>query len=123
MNAWTSEVPGTLVGESIEELALAGTKCEKCGRVFFPARRNCPRCLDDQFTKQITLSTQGTLQSFSVSKVAPPGYSIPHAQGYVDLADHGPRIFSLLTDYGDGAQPEGRLQDGRHHRGVEQGQR
>ena len=103
MNSWTVEVPGTLVGEKVEELALAGTRCEKCGRVYFPARRNCPRCLDEQSVQQITLSTQGTLQSFSVSKVAPPGFSVPHAQGYVDLADNGPRIFSLLTDHADGA--------------------
>jgi uncharacterized OB-fold protein len=28
---------------------------------------------------------------------------VPHAQGYIDLAGDGPRIFSLLTDYGDGS--------------------
>jgi uncharacterized OB-fold protein len=31
--------------------------------------------------------------------VAPPEYPVPHAQGYIDLGDEGPRIFSLLTDY------------------------
>jgi uncharacterized OB-fold protein len=33
--------------------------------------------------------------------VAPPGFTVPHAQGYIDLADNGPRIFSLLTEYED----------------------
>jgi uncharacterized OB-fold protein len=47
------------------------------------------------------LSDTGTLQAFAVASVAPPGFSVPHAQGYIDLAHEGPRIFSLLTDYED----------------------
>jgi uncharacterized OB-fold protein len=47
------------------------------------------------------LSREGILQAFSVASVAPPGFSVPHAQGYIDLSGDGPRIFSLLTDYGD----------------------
>ncbi len=46
----------------------------------------------------IPLSATGTLQAFAVSQVAPPGFPVPHAQGYIDLGDRGPRIFSLLTD-------------------------
>ncbi len=101
--SWVSEVPGTLTGKSIDSLHLLGSKCEKCGGVFFPARKNCPYCLDDRFSKQMPMSDEGILQTFSVAKVAPPGYSTPHAQGYIDLSGNGPRIFSLLTDYGDGS--------------------
>jgi len=103
MTSWVSEVPGTLIGDSLEDLRLLGTRCDRCGRVYFPARRNCPRCLDDRGTKQVPLSAEGTLQSFSIASVAPPGFPVPHAQGYIDLSDDGPRIFSLLTDYGDGS--------------------
>jgi uncharacterized OB-fold protein len=103
MTSWVSEVPGTLIGDSLEDLLLLGTRCDRCGRVYFPARRNCPRCLDDRCTKQVPLSTEGTLQSFSIASVAPPGFTVPHAQGYIDLSGDGPRIFSLLTDYGDGS--------------------
>jgi methylmalonyl-CoA mutase C-terminal domain/subunit len=100
--SWVSEVPGTLTGKNPDALHLLGSKCDKCGEVFFPARRNCPRCLDDSCMKQLSLSDEGALQTFSIAKVAPPGYSVPHAQCYIDLAGGGPRIFSLLTDYGDG---------------------
>jgi methylmalonyl-CoA mutase C-terminal domain/subunit len=100
-NEWISEVPGTLAGKNLDDLHLLGTQCERCRQVYFPSRRNCPHCLDDRSIKQIPLSDEGTLQTFVVASMAPPGYSVPHAQGYIDLSDKGPRIFSLLTDYGE----------------------
>jgi methylmalonyl-CoA mutase C-terminal domain/subunit len=101
-NAWVPEVPESLTGRDPEELHLLGSRCDRCGQVYFPSRRNCPSCLDDHSIRQVPLSDHGTLQTFVVASVAPPGYSVPHAQGYIDLADDGPRIFSLLTDYEDG---------------------
>ena len=103
VNEWVSEVPGTLGGKNLDELHLLGTRCDRCGQVYFPSRRNCPLCLDERSTKHIPLSDQGILQTFVVASMAPPGYSVPHAQGYIDLLGDGPRIFSLLTDYGDGS--------------------
>jgi uncharacterized OB-fold protein len=99
---WVPEVPGTLAGGNLEDLHLLGSRCEQCGQIYFPPRRNCPCCLDDRSIKQIPLSDQGVLQTFVVASMAPPGYSVPHAQGYIDLSGDGPRIFSLLADYGDG---------------------
>lgn len=98
---WVPEVPGSLVGKDHESLRLMGTRCEKCGRVYFPSRRNCPRCMDDKRLKQFPLEERGILKSFVVAEVAPPGFDVPHAQGYVDLAGGGPTVFSLLVDYGD----------------------
>jgi len=103
VDSWIPEVPGSLTGRSIEELHLSGSSCDQCGQTYFPVRRNCPRCLDERFIKQVLLDDQGTLQTFVVANAAPPGYSMPHAQGYIDLGKNGPRIFSLLTDYGDGS--------------------
>jgi methylmalonyl-CoA mutase C-terminal domain/subunit len=103
MDSWVPEVPGSLAGKSTEELRLLGSRCNQCGQTFFPPRRNCPHCLDDKCIERILLSDQGNLQTFVVASVAPPGYSVPHAQGYIDLSANGPRIFSILTDYGDGS--------------------
>jgi methylmalonyl-CoA mutase C-terminal domain/subunit len=99
---WVPEVPDTLAGRNFEDFHLLGSRCDQCGQIYFPSRRNCPCCLDDRSIKQISLSDQGVLQTFVVASMAPPGYSVPHAQGYIDLSGDGPRIFSLLTDYGDG---------------------
>jgi uncharacterized OB-fold protein len=59
--------------------------------------------MDNNPIKTIRLSDSGTLQTFVVAAVAPPGYKVPHAQGYIDLDDEGPRIFALLSDIGDGS--------------------
>lgn len=104
--AWVAEIPGSLMGKAIEGLYLMGSKCNQCGQIFFPSRRNCPRCMDENATETVQLSDRGALQSFVVAGVAPPGYEVPHAQGYIDLYEEGPRIFSLLTDYGDGTRLE-----------------
>jgi len=104
---WLCDVPGTLQGKSFQQLALIGTSCGTCGRTFFPKRRNCPNCLDDAGVKDVALPNRGKLQSFVVTKAAPPGYTAPHAQGYVTFGENGPNIFTLLTDY-----DEERLQAG-----------
>lgn len=100
---WIPEVPGSLVGEDMEDLHLQGSRCETCGRIYFPFRKNCPQCKDGKPIHSIQLGDRGTLQTFVVASVAPPGYDVPHAQGYIDLED-GPTIFSLLTDFGDGSK-------------------
>lgn len=100
---WVPEVPGSLTGSLRDGLHLLGSKCTVCGRVFFPSRRNCPRCLLES-VKQIQLSDRGTLETFTVATVAPLGYEVPHVQGYVFLDGGGPRVFSLLTDHEDGAK-------------------
>jgi methylmalonyl-CoA mutase C-terminal domain/subunit len=100
-NEWISEVPCTLTGKHLDDLHLSGTQCDQCGHIYFPSRRNCPHCLDDRSIKQIPLCDEGILQTFVVASMAPPGYSVPHAQGYIHLSEKGPRIFSLLADYGD----------------------
>ncbi len=100
---WVPEVPGSLIGERMDDLHLHGTKCEKCNRTFFPSRKNCPWCLEDKSVKSVRLSDRGKLQSFVVASVAPPGYEVPHTQGYIDLDEDGPRIFSILVDVGNGS--------------------
>jgi methylmalonyl-CoA mutase C-terminal domain/subunit len=100
---WIPEVPGSIAGEDIDSLHLLGTRCDQCGQAYFPSRKNCPECMSDSSIKPIRLSDQGTLQAFAIATVAPAGYTAPHAQAYIDLANEGPRIFTLLVDYGDPA--------------------
>lgn len=96
------EVPGSLIDDGIHGLKLAGSRCEQCGETYFPARKNCPQCMSDRFLRTIALSGRGMLDSFVVATVAPPGFEVPHAQGYVRLHDNGIRIFSLLTGHEEG---------------------
>jgi len=100
INSWVPEVAGSLSGTDINNLHLWGSKCQGCHQVYFPSRKNCPHCFDAKFLTSLPLADMGILRSFVVASVAPPGYEIPHAQGYIELYDNGPVIFSLLTDYG-----------------------
>lgn len=110
MTSYVPEVPGSLIGRDLDELHLIGSQCEQCNRSYFPSRKNCPQCLDGRPLKQIRLPGTGILQTFVSSSVAPPGYAVPHTQGYIDLSEGGPRIFSLLTDFGDGSTLKAGLQ-------------
>lgn len=96
---WHCQIPQSLTGSVRDGLHLLGTRCEKCGKTFFPKRRNCPHCMDDADVKAVQLSPTGKLQSYIITNAAPPGYSVPHAQGYVELDDGGIKLFALLTDY------------------------
>jgi len=108
---WRCAVPGTLKGRTLSQLELIGTACSACGKTFFPKRRNCPHCLDDAAVSEVALPKTGTLQSFVVTKAAPPGYSVPHAQGYVTLGEGGPTLFTLLTDYDEKTLKAGSLME------------
>ena len=100
MKKWVSEVPNTL-GEDQGEIHLTGSECPSCNRVYFPAMKICPDCLDDsQPMKKKILNNNGKISIFSIAQVAPPGFEIPHVQAYIDL-DEGVRVFSLIIDYGD----------------------
>ena len=96
---WNCEVPGSLGGKALSQLRLIGTHCSVCGKTFFPKRRNCPSCQAEEGVANIPLSRTGKLVSSHISAAAPAGFTAPHAQGYVQLDDGGPSIFSLLADF------------------------
>ena len=100
MKKWISDVPNAL-GEYGAEIRLVGSECRRCKRVFFPVRKICPDCLDDKVPlEKKFLSPVGKIFSFSIAQVAPPGYTVPHVQAYVDLVE-GVRLFALLVNYGN----------------------
>ena len=77
--------------------ALLGTRCTECATVFFPAERSwCrnPRCASNTFD-EITLSTTGTIWSFTDAQYAPPAPYVaadpyePFAIVAVELAEEG----------------------------------
>jgi hypothetical protein len=63
-------------------------RCSGCGKVFFPPRLVCNACRGREF-KQVTLPQAGTLETFTIIRVAPTGFEdqAPYAVGVVRLAD------------------------------------
>ena len=76
---------------------LLGSKCKKCGEVFFPRRHVCAKCLHRK-TVDVLLSSTGTIYSYTYvhfplfgGKREAKGYGV----GQIDLPE-GPRVQSIL---------------------------
>lgn len=84
---WFTQTPGGL--------ALAGSRCRQCGRVYFPRKRVCTECFQIDQMESVALSSRGRLYSFTVVEAGPAGFKVPYAVGYVDLPE-GVRVFAPL---------------------------
>lgn len=56
-----------------DESSLIGTHCKSCGNYFFPKTFTChnPECKDKE-VENVTLSTKGTIWSYTVLRYPPP---------------------------------------------------
>ncbi len=90
---------GVFLEGSIEKGAptLVGSKCKKCGKIFFPKKKVCPNCLSFGEMEDIPLSRKGKLYTYTIAYVGPLIDKLPYAFGFIDLPE-GVRIFSLLTE-------------------------
>jgi uncharacterized protein len=68
------------------EASLLGGRCENCGTLQFPRRGVCPACQHD-VVAEMPLPTRGSIFTFTIVRVAPPGYlgETPYAFGVVEL--------------------------------------
>jgi len=78
---------------------LKGTRCERCGGVFFPVRDICPNCRREGKVVQIDFSGRGTVYAHTVIRAPPRGfeYLSPYAVAIVQL-DEGPKVTSQIVD-------------------------
>ncbi len=96
---WPAE-PYTSVTELYREkntiLSLYGVKCKKCGSIFFPPKRICPKCgAIDEF-EPFKLSRKGKIVTFTRER-AIPNPDHPVGMAVVDF-EGGGRTFTQLTD-------------------------
>lgn len=73
---------------------LIGSRCRSCGYTAFPRRAICPACLAQDMA-EVALGRRGVIDTFTVSRVAPPGFTAPYIQAFV-LLPEGPRVFSII---------------------------
>jgi uncharacterized OB-fold protein len=86
-----------------ERPALLASRCLSCGHTSFPAYSTCinPRCKDKRVEK-VTLSSTGTLWSYTVHHYKPPPPFVapepfvPYGVGVVELPE-GLKVVGLLT--------------------------
>jgi uncharacterized OB-fold protein len=71
---------------------LLGTRCGECGSVSWPGRPVCQRC-GAAAAKEVQLSDEGILITYTTVWVPRPGLTTPYVLGQVDLPE-GVRIFA-----------------------------
>lgn len=83
------------------EARLVGSECKACGRVHFPRQARCSDCFSEQPLEDRSLATRGRLYAFTTverESLAPKGFTVPYAYGYVDLPE-GVRLVARITDW------------------------
>ena len=82
-----------------EKYQLIGTKCETCGKLYFPSRKICPTCRRLGRPKSVKFSGKGTVFSYSVVRNAPEGFELftPYVIGLIQL-EEGPKLLCQIVD-------------------------
>ena len=86
-----------------QEPMLLGSGCPTCREVYFPPRKVCPRCFEEEPPEVKEICGRGRIYASTVVRIpAPVGIRAPYAYGYVELAESRLRVFALFS----GAEPE-----------------
>lgn len=77
---------------------LIGSRCQKCGEVFFPSQAVCSFCSSTE-TLEIILSGRGNLSYYTCLRYPAPGYNgpMPLCIGFIRLAE-GISVISPLAN-------------------------
>lgn len=72
----------------LEKGQVAGTRCSKCGQVFFPPRADCFKCPGEPIN-WFTVEGTGKLEAFSELMYAPIGFGddLPYTIAVLDYGD------------------------------------
>ena len=91
------------------EDGLVGGACPACERRHFPLAAWCPWCGADDPTT-VTLSTEGTVWSWTAVTAPPPGSvgDVPFGFGVVELPADGLRVVTRLLEADPAQLHEGR---------------
>lgn len=80
---------------------LIGSRCSSCGASFFPQQLLCTECFEEGTLAVCSLSTKGAVYSYTIverESLAPKGFEVPYAYGYVDLPE-GVRVISKIIGW------------------------
>jgi len=77
---------------------LTGTKCTRCGSVYFPPRSLCPKCRSKGNLEDFRFSGKGKIISWTVIRAPPEGFEqqTPYAVAIIEL-DEGAKITGQIV--------------------------
>ena len=84
--------------EELEKGRILGTKCRRCGKLYFPPQADCSKCLSDEMD-WVEIKGVGELLTYTVTYVAPKAYTniAPYTIGVARL-DEGPKVTAWVKD-------------------------
>lgn len=87
-----------LTDESGQRGVLLGMRCSRCGVCVFGPATFCQSCTGPEL-EEIELAAQGTLYSYTIVRVPPPGWPgpVPYVLGEVELPE-GPHVLAEVVD-------------------------
>lgn len=87
----------------LNEDRLMGSKCTKCGALYFPPRPICIHCAGTDM-EWVEAAGKGKLKAFTCIAVGPPsmreegyGRKRPYCTGVIEL-DEGPRVVARIEE-------------------------
>jgi uncharacterized OB-fold protein len=80
----------------LEKGKLAGTRCKKCGKLYFPPRADCCECLSNEM-EWFEVEGKGKLLSFTRLTYAPVGFEkvLPYTLGLLDFGQY--KVFGWIS--------------------------
>lgn len=90
--------PARVWREKGSRYRLEGSKCKKCGHVFYPPKPSCPYCGYND-TERIALPRKGRVISWTVEYTVPEGYReyAPIVIGLIEL-ENGTKVIAPIVD-------------------------
>jgi uncharacterized OB-fold protein len=81
----------------LEKGVVAGTRCKKCGRLYFPPRADCLDCRKSE-VEWVPIQGKAKLVTFTQVYFGPPAFeqSTPYLLGLAEL-DNGLRVFAPIS--------------------------
>ena len=74
---------------------LLGSKCTKCGKVYFPTKNFCSECMNETM-EDTALSNEGVLYASTVVYIGVKGFATPYVLGWVDIPSDKVRVVTQI---------------------------
>jgi len=68
---WVGETGSRFLRTLRDEQKILGNRCDSCGTVYVPPRKNCGRCFTD-ITRWVELGNEGVVMAHTVVRRMPP---------------------------------------------------
>ncbi len=95
--SFTSDAKVAPLVDYLEKGKVMMTKCQQCGKAFFPPKADCPRCVSSN-VEWLEISSIGTLLAFTVVNYGPSGFEndTPYTLGIAEF-EEGVKVLGRVS--------------------------